>query len=783
MKKRQLFGGRGGWWAVLVLAAGLGGEAKAASPWWGATWVTQRGPAVAEMARTREEVRGKTWAELVQRGREEREFFSVARPETEWMAWRLAHGYRQSGDVEAAERAVALMVGLAERPVPTPAGKIHDEGKFIPFPVVIAYGLVKEAPVWGDGEGGAGGNRERVERWLGEYAAAFTRLMERPGQLTNYTPFGLRHAASLGLVTGDEALLARCGEWAWELAFGREFWHADHIWQEGTVSYARQVSGNLRGLLPMLRAAGGGRDEARWDDLAARLTEIDRAQAIFSMPSGRPIPVHDTHWTIPPEATPRAPRGLAYPDFGHWATAGTDMELHLSVPPLTGGGRYGGGHYHDSRLAVQLWAHGQEVLPDAGYPFRPANHRYFHASATAHNVGLTDPEAVYPRGPYGVWGGHWARSALLGYDDGGVSGGRVSYLAAASPGPAEYGEGRAERALLQVKTGVWSGYVVDVFWLQGGRVHESYLRQTEDEAVVQAVSAELRRAGRTLAAVLGETGTGDRGWKGLLREPQRVETAEGFAVSWKGEASGVELRMFLAPQEGSSTWLSQMPRVRPTEQDVTRRDDYPGWHLTRRREVAGPEVTLWAAVYEPVAPEEEGRVRQVKWTRAEDGTGVKVEVDLGTRKDTWLLGWPERLVTLDGVKLEGRAAGFVEGPEGGWSWAAAGSRMSGGGRAEMAGPESVTARVKAVSEAGVEVEGGWARPDSGWVNLRFADGSGRAMRVGEAERTEAGNTRLAGEAEPGLRVDAEGMQRTFFPQHAVPGVVTIEALGGAWRED
>ncbi|EIP97417.1 Heparinase II/III-like protein [Opitutaceae bacterium TAV1] len=476
------------------------------------------------------------------------------------------------------------------------------------------------------------------------------------------------------------------------------------------------------------------------------------------------------------------------------------MELHLSVPRLTGGGRYGGGHLHDSRLSLQLWAHGQEVLPDAGYPFQPANNRYFHMSPLAHNTSVAEPAALQrPRGPFGPWGGHWARSALLDYDDGTASGGQVSAITAASPGPAFEGITRSERTLIQVRTGPRSGYVVDAFWLQGGAVHESYLRQTEDEAAAQTVSAPLVAAGETMAAVLRGTASADKGWRHLLRSPQRVDTRGDFNVTWTGEKSGVAIRMFLAPQEGSTSWLSRMPRVRPTAQDAAKKDSFPGWHLYRRREVRSSEITLWAAIHEPVAKGERPKIGGITWGRSADGSAVLARIDLaGGRTDFWMLALPDRPAAIGEWSLRGRAAGVSTAADGGaqnaWRWAAAGTVLARGGSTLVSGPHASPVDVLSLTRrpapadaspenngnATLRVAGTLARPPSGWLLLRFADGSGRGLKVDAARPGPDGTTLFDITGDPGMEIDRAGMRRVAFPLLTIPGKTTVREAGAGF---
>ncbi|WP_309386228.1 heparinase II/III family protein [Cerasicoccus frondis] len=769
----------------------------ASEPWNNAAWKTSP-PTQDDIPLLREEALSalsSSYELLYSQAANDTNYVSHARPLIEWNAWQLSHLYRLSGDLAAAEKAAVILAGLASRSTPEPPTGIHVEGKWIPYPAVISYGLIKNAPIWPI-NGNAGevlAEKKDIESWLMKYSQSFQKLLDRPNQITNYTPFGLRHAASLALVTQDEALLQKCYETANHLAFGSDFWYADLIWQEGTVSYARQVTGNLKALLPLLEA-GLNLDQVQYaqtdlKNLSERLNAIDEVQNDFRMPSGRPIPINDTHWAIPADSTPRAPRPIEFPDFGHFVLAGKDIESHLSLPALTGGGRYGGGHIHDSRLSLQLWGHGQELLPDAGYAFRPANNRYFHMSPLAHNMSLaTDDDASYEDGPYGVWHGAWARSALLGYDNGQSSNGVVTYIAASSPGPENEGIKVSERALIQVATGDWSGYVVDCFWLQGGTVHRSVLRQTEDENVVQAIDAPLTDAGLSMAHVLHEDKVGDGAWTALLKSPMRVDTESSFKISWLGTESNVALNLFMAPQPGSTSWISRLPRLRPTNQDESQKDDFPGWHLLRQRQVQPEESTLWAGVYEPVADGEEPKILNVLWDFDESDSGVMITVVLKDRTDHWFLDRSSDVMNLGAYVFQGRAAGYSSrNDQILWAWAALGSTLKKNDNLIIDGGNDMPARVLSLqaTPSGVElvVEGRMAIPSSHWAAIAFADGSGRGLYLNKSKETRAENTVFELETDPGFRVGESMMTRTAFPLHSINGDTYISPLGGKFNKN
>lgn len=754
------------------------------STWDAAAWES-RSPQASELQSLLDATsaaRDLTNDQLYQTAFKESQFISHKRPEIEWTAWRLAHLYRLTGESDYAEKAASALAGLATRATPEPKNGIHVEGKWIPYPAVIAYGILARANYWEIDNA----QKFQIRKWLYDYKISFEALTERPGQITNYTPFGLRHAAVLALVLNDGDLVNLCYQIADELTNSPDFWTADTIWQEGTVSYARQVSGNLRAIIPLFRAGIALEstviDESSLELFAQRLHEIDAAQSRFRMPSGRPIPVNDTHWSVPSDSIPRAPKTVAFPDFGHFAIAGSDLETHLSIPTLTGGGRYGGGHYHDSRLSLQLWAHGQEILPDAGYPFQPANNRYFHMSPLAHNTSIVADANIERKGSYGVWEGDWARSALLGFEDGTATDGLISYIAAASPGPENEGIDMLERQLVQVSTGDWSGYVIDAFWLQGGTVHQSFLRQSEDEPCSQLVSAPLVHAGTNMAEVLEEESEGDLAWSAQLRCPKQIDSEQGFEINWTGQSSGVSLRAFIAPQPGSTSWLSQMPRLRPTNQNPALKDDFPGWHLLRQNIVEAGQTTLWAAVYEPVSNGETVKIKSIFWQRSDYGDAVLLKVNLGDRVDTWMLSCRKETLQIGDYSLSGNTAGYSESSDQiTWKWAAAGSSLTKADKTiisyETPAPYSVFSLAETQTNGHLTVDAEMDRPPSGWLALRFAEGSGRGLYVGEVVSKGSGQTTFQVPEKPGMTINQNSLQRTSFPLHRIDGPTTVTPLG------
>ncbi len=152
------------------------------------------------------------------------------------------------------------------------------------------------------------------------------------------------------------------------------------------------------------------------------------------------------------------------------------MQAHLHFCP-----RDRGPHYHRDRLSIILWGADEELLPDIGYQHVGKPARYFANRETAHNMVHvlfddppqppqieeltdlpTDPVLRFKAVAENERPLIDARSRLLAYDPGTVSGGRVQLVSASSPGPAWMNIARRERTLLMVQINDRRSYLVDV---------------------------------------------------------------------------------------------------------------------------------------------------------------------------------------------------------------------------------------------------------------------------------------------------------------------------------
>ncbi len=556
----------------------------------------------------------------------------------EQVALDLAQYAALSRQPAPARQAIALLVELANaaegQTEPQP-WDFFGWMKAIPAPAVLAYDLTGSHRDWDANDGAA---RQTVEAWL--RAAAERWLAEADRRvLSNIAPYGLRHGLGVAIALHDAPLVDR-----FTAVIGRMYqpyyFTADGLWWEGCVSYHQQTHGNLQSAVHLLTNAWRGGPSA--EELALRwpLAPLaGEAGKTLRYPDGRAITLHDTHFAAAP--TGRVQQSLIRPFLlPHAGTAclargneQTHLLAYLHACPTCDGGRFGGGHIHDDRLALILYGFGRELLGDAGYATRVELHRYFQMHARAHNTAIAwQSETNAPA--YAQLAGQPARSATLLYDDGSASNGQIQLLRMQSPGPEALGVTLAERTLLLVAIDASHSYVVDITQLRGGMLHESYLRPQEEEDCQLVSTWTLEEHGGTLADLPLPEGVEPAARKHLelLKDPRTAGGDVAGMFTWTSVPTGTVLQAFVNEAPGSTVIFSRMPRLRPTELKPEHSDDYPGWHLTRRRPVQADTLSTFAAVYAVHRADDVSPVRRVLWEpRGEDDEeAVTLRVELAS---------------------------------------------------------------------------------------------------------------------------------------------------------
>ncbi|RKN86275.1 heparinase II/III domain-containing protein [Paenibacillus ginsengarvi] len=364
----------------------------------------------------------------------------------------------------------------------------------------------------------------------------------------------------------------------------------DGFFGEVCVSYHLQSIG---GLQVAIEAAKGWTDPdgyisprcgQRADDLDLErdylaLEAFKRVIRGVTYPNGHYFPIQDT-WAFSKSRSPDpAGESLFLPAAGiARLTLGTgerQMQLYMSGVP-----KYG--HDHLDPLNLALFACGQEILPDIGYTH--TLYRQWTRSTMCHNTVVVDGKDMDRNS--GVDGGSLRLFASAGAD---VQVMRMSQENA-YPGLREYGReawliGFGGDACGTGGTDDRSGYVVDLFRVQGGNRHEYTLNgdANRDSAMETNVPLSpygpyLLPPGTKVTPPTGELEQGDA--DGLyygymyVQDVQRAETGRGgYEVTLKTSGEG-RLKVFGLDGHGhdgsgdsgvkSELFLGKAPSLRAT---------------------------------------------------------------------------------------------------------------------------------------------------------------------------------------------------------------------------
>jgi len=703
----------------------------------------------------------------------------LSRSRFELISQDLAHFAALTGDDDAARRTALILQTLARNAdeIPEPAEfEFHWWSKAVPSHAVVAYALLSDrTPSPFDPEG-----RAAVESWLSRPAY----LVTRKGQelrLTNITPYGLRHAVGTAIVLNDPQLIRDVIR-VIDRLYSAEYFHADGMWYEGAISYHAQTIGNIDGVLWLIEhlwtdpagytdtTLGLKLDHTNLRDRWPMLVKAKQVLKATVLPDGRRYPVGDTYGEKPRTITTDHLHNIELWHYGFFAlTQGNTQnatQVGLQFSPQTLGTPFGGGHRHGDRLGMTLFAAGDEVFPDAGYAYRPPNNRYYHMNVVAHNV----PWVWSADHDYKALAGLWNRPALLVYDDGKTSEGHVQLIEASVPGPPEMHVTMRRRLLMLIRVDDSRAYTIDVSHLRGGETHQWFLRQSENEDCTMTCGLPLESHEGTLKDYLESTGEtrGIPDYRELMRDPQTAAGTKAFDFAWTGAGSGSTVHAFVNAVPDSDVIFSRVPRLRPTEQDASKRNDFPGWHFQRRRIVSDAEtVTRFAAVYDANRAGQAATVADVVWmdngaeVTLADGRTDHIKITL--REDQPCLVEVTRygedktsqwVYTLSDHTIELPLFGATrENPD-------------------------VTRNSLFVRGTPADIRDLAER----WITIVRGDGSARGMRVESCRSLASDLQQIKVHDDPGFEVTGSGIRELFYPHcgEVIPGGATVRIVRSQW---
>lgn len=362
-------------------------------------------------------------------------------------------------------------------------------------PVLRAWDLLCATP-----EMKASGAREHIEKGFLRYIVEHN--FEYPPEYGNLEHYIFRGLARFGRVLPEPEYIHRMVQW-YEATMKVNF-YADGFWHEGSPSYHKDICVGMTRTVPaMLKDYSdppgfiSKLDGTRFDHLDMVKRYELRHQRLWdalnkvSLPSRICAVIHDTAfqqevWWAPPL---KESRSQLLGCMGH-ALLGAGESANQVQAHLHFSGTHG--HEHYDCLSILLFAAGRELLSDTQYRPLPGDisTREWHAATVGHNTVVIDErdqenrlqgarrklteDDLVPGIP------NW-RYRDYGHGDK-FNDGKLRVFATDFP-EAQVVEAEGERSydpapqlyrrtLFLVKAGQVATYVVDVFRVQGGKVHD-----------------------------------------------------------------------------------------------------------------------------------------------------------------------------------------------------------------------------------------------------------------------------------------------------------------------
>lgn len=731
----------------------------------------------------------------------------------------LARAYVATGKPEYARRVAVILDACAQRyphypvmqnlprriafreqkaPWPWDSGRWNFFHNNIPIELLPAYDMVYLSPEFDKLSAQRGYDvRERIEKDF--LKPSCEDIMVRPDHVNNCVGYDVRSAAILGRIINEP----RYVHWAygWMQRNLTEGFMRDGFWKEGTPSYHAMTVGGLKyafGAVVGYSDPVGYKDPVdgtHYDDLNpdrdfpfwARCQEAPNRLAA---PNGYTPTMHDA-WPYERRAQPRRETvSQIMPAIGHAALGrgyGPDQmqtQLHFS-------GGYG--HQHCDNLNLTLWAKGKEMLPDVGYTWTQM--RTWATASVCHNLVVVDRRNQ---------GGSPSDGNLLAYYPGDRQHPDALDVALVeADGRAGY---RAikdldlyQRTLLQVPVSATDAYVVDLFRVRGGALHDWALHGDADEDVTATCNLPLGPALPTM--LLPEEKWVEPKQEahtyppyGMLREMRPAPLSDGLDLEFKYTGEQPQgYRLHLLPCGEAQALLGKAPSVRRMGQGSNgdMRKAYDFWMplLLVRRTGEGPLTSVFTAVHEPyVGKPFVGQVRALKLS-PEVPLATALEVTCGDTVDT-IISLPDAAATATtetGITLQGKL-GIVRRVKGKATglWLFGGTRLTGQGCgliAQGAGYDG------ALSGATRQADG---QPEDAlltsaklplgdtlrgqWLIVSYPGGLTQGFEVDRVEE-QGGQRAIITVGDHGLRLAGGKVEETYFPLRKLEGQCTFH-LGG-----
>ena len=673
-------------------------------------------------------------------------------------------------------------------------GYFHNE---IPKQIIAAYDMVWESPELErlSAERGYDVRQKLTDDFLRKTYEVAAASDYHVGNVVGYDVAGV---AMLGRVIEEPRYVHEAFRWMVqnldEGFFVDGHWHESPSYHYMTVGGLQRAFGTVAGYTD----PPGYVDEVdgtRLDDLDPEQAQsfwakVHHSTEALDFPNGCSTPVHDT-WAGEVRSRPRSTTvSTIAPGYGQ-ASLGRGTGENQMQAQLHFSGTYG--HHHFDNLNLTVFAKGSEMVSDLGYTWTQM--RSWCNSTLCHNTVVVDR--------VDQTGGETDGDLLRFFPD--THG--ISVVEA--DGSRGYhnidGLNLYQRLLVMVPVGESDAYVVDIFRVRGGTIHDWALHGDANEDTTARCSLPLDDARKWMLEP-------DEDWEepthkrakfhpyGMFRDASRAQVDGVAAVDYVYDADperGIRVHLGAYPQLSGETnspvelWLGRSPSVRRmgrgAEGDMRKLYDFWMPHLVGRREGVSPLSSTFVAVEEPFAGEPFIQGVDLLPLEPDDGGAVALRIrhTAGTDMVISTLDEPPypKRVAPDGVEMRGRLGVLrepTEGPTRGWLFegvelASVGCRLGTergrhegrivGAMREADGDEQDAFIVEGDLPEGESLKGIW-------MVVTHGNGFTHGYEIDRVERRD-GNTVAVLADDHGLRIDGDTTKEAYFPRREILGQNTF----------
>jgi len=521
-------------------------------------------------------------------------------------------------------------------------------------------------------------------------------------------------------------------------------------------------------------------DEHHFKDLDlerefAILRKLNNYTGIMTTPQGFHVPVHDS-WSTSKAAPRSISRSVLFGGAGH-AILGRGKGLDQLQAHLHYSGYYF--HAHADLMNIILYAKGKELLSDIGYTHTRL--RSWTDCSLGHNTVVVDGKNQ----EYTAVG-----NTMLFAAHGGIVQAVESVGMKVSPGIKEY-----RRTLVSIGVSEDDAYIVDLFRVRGGSVHDWVIHGDADRD--QAIECSVRLKPRdgnmsdyNQAAGMGKTEH--------YEHIDNLQTARGdgtwnIAFSYLDKSS-VRLKTTMLGQPETSIILGRAPSVRRARENNATVEDFCMPIVLARR--TGKDLSnRFVAVHEPYV--EKSLVTNVRRIEAvsEAPSVIVLEVQIGDRTDTIISTIdraPFKTVRIPGVQeivFKGRL-GVISEINGKVRWlyladgaylakcdaviqtpAALWGKITGARRTEVGVKSYLLTRTRLPADGSL---------DGKTIVVTRSNDITHGYEIARIER-KGDDTLVHINDDHGLEIEAETTRLEYFPQTETTGPNRFHICAGIWK--